>query len=991
MIYKNIKKLTLISLLLTSIPSFAVDKVIDGGAGTNTVAIAYGSLSGLQDFTTRSLDSDYKLTLVDADSNTITLANILDLTLASAATGISVAGIDYDFTDFPAGQSEVQNQRLYCTMHGHYAGSSRGVAVDTTNKVFVAYKPDTDSIQNSDCTVAVTSSQQGGVGSNVQPFRADYTTTAMTVYGYSHTDYVQTSSKADTIYTYAGNDQVLGKAGADTINLGDGDDIAFVTLTDLNEDTLIGGNGSDTLNFGRVVASRWHTYANEAESWRAWTHDFGVTANLADLLVDSGKNISGFENLVGTETNDTLTGDANANILVGGLGADTLSGAAGDDTIYDDLNATVSSENLYAGGNTDIYGQYVSSTTDSTAGNDTLNGNDGNDTLIASTGDDTLDGGDGADTLTGGAGIDTFVIRSGDGGDTITDFTDTTDLIGMAGLSYAELSFEQSGNDTLIKKGTETLSIIQNITLDKINYYDIVSTSTDALTRTGTSNDDVLLGGSGNDTFTTGAGTDVILGYGGNDGITINGSGNKTINGGAGTNTVAIAYGSLSGLQDFTTRSLDSDYKLTLVDADSNTITLANILDLTLASAATGISVAGIDYDFTDFPAGQSEVQNQRLYCTMHGHYAGSSRGVAVDTTNKVFVAYKPDTDSIQNSDCTVAVTSSQQGGVGSNVQPFRADYTTTAMTVYGYSHTDYVQTSSKADTIYTYAGNDQVLGKAGADTINLGDGDDIAFVTLTDLNEDTLIGGNGSDTLNFGRVVASRWHTYANEAESWRAWTHDFGVTANLADLLVDSGKNISGFENLVGTETNDTLTGDANANILVGGLGADTLSGAAGDDTIYDDLNATVSSENLYAGGNTDIYGQYVSSTTDSTAGNDTLNGNDGNDTLIASTGDDTLDGGDGADTLTGGAGIDTFVIRSGDGGSSISDADIITDFDYGSDSDIIGMDGLERSQLTVEQGTGSYSSHVVVKKTDTGEFLIIIQNTSLSSISDADFSAI
>ena len=65
----------------------------------------------------------------------------------------------------------------------------------------------------------------------------------------------------------------------------------------------------------------------------------------------------------------------------------------------------------------------------------------------------------------------------------------------MAGLSYAELSFEQSGNDTLIKKGTETLSIIQNITLDKINYYDLVPTSTDAQNLSGTSGDDVLLGG----------------------------------------------------------------------------------------------------------------------------------------------------------------------------------------------------------------------------------------------------------------------------------------------------------------------------------------------------------------------------------------------------------------------------------------------------------------------------------------------------------------
>jgi Ca2+-binding RTX toxin-like protein len=88
-------------------------------------------------------------------------------------------------------------------------------------------------------------------------------------------------------------------------------------------------------------------------------------------------------------------------------------------------------------------------------------------------------------------------------------------------------------------------------------------------------------------------------------------------------------------------------------------------------------------------------------------------------------------------------------------------------------------------------------------------------------------------------------------------------------------------------------------------------------------------------------------------------------------------------------GGGGIDTFVIRSGDGGSSITDADTIYDFTDG--SDLIGMSGLEYSQLTIEQGTGDYANHVVVKKTDTGEFLVIIQNTSLSSISNADFSAI
>ena len=495
-------------------------------------------------------------------------------------------------------------------MHGHYAGSSRGVAVDTANKIFVTYDPDTDStISNSDCSVAVTSSQQSGVGTNINPLRADYNDTAMVVYGYTHTDYVQTSSKADTINTYAGNDQVLAKAGADTVNLGDGNDVAFVTTLDLTEDTLSGGDGSDTLSFARVVASRWHTYANEAVSWRAWSHDFGVTANLGDLLADAGKNISGFENLVGTETADTLTGDSNNNIIVGGLSGDTLSGAGGNDTIYDDINAPVSSENLYAGGNTDIYGQYISATTDSVAGNDTLNGNAGDDVLVASGGNDTLDGGVGADTLTGGAGIDTFIIRSNDGPDTITDFTDGTDIIGMSGLNFSDLKVEQSGSDVLIKKGSEVLTKIQNLAISNLNYYDIVSASSTAQIINGTPDDDVLLGGSGNDTFTTGAGTDVVLGYGGNDGITLDGAGDKTVDGGAGTNTAAITYSGLTGLQDFPTRSLDSDYTLSLVDASSNTITLKNIINLTLASAGTGISVAGKAYSFTDHPSGEIQIK----------------------------------------------------------------------------------------------------------------------------------------------------------------------------------------------------------------------------------------------------------------------------------------------------------------------------------------------------------------------------------------------
>ena len=119
----------------------------------------------------------------------------------------------------------------------------------------------------------------------------------------------------------------------------------------------------------------------------------------------------------------------------------------------------------------------------------------------------------------------------------------------------------------------------------------------------------------------------------------------------------------------------------------------------------------------------------------------------------------------------------------------------------------------------------------------------------------------------------------------------------------------------------------------------------------------------------------------------GNDKLYGGSGNDTLVGNDGDDLLDGGTGTDTLTGGNGSDTFVIRSGDGSNTLADANVITDFQNG--TDLIGLNGLNYSDLTISQGTGDYSNHVVVKYGT--EFLIIIQNTNLSNITDLDFTPI
>ena len=132
-----------------------------------------------------------------------------------------------------------------------------------------------------------------------------------------------------------------------------------------------------------------------------------------------GDILANIENVMGSEEDDTITGNTSANRLMGGDGNDTLNG--GDEsTGGDTLMGGAGRDNLNGG-----------------AGDDKLMGGAGGDVLLGGDGNDTLTGGAGEDEMTGGTGNDTFVFSPDDGaghdiinafGGTSTSVEDKIDL-----------------------------------------------------------------------------------------------------------------------------------------------------------------------------------------------------------------------------------------------------------------------------------------------------------------------------------------------------------------------------------------------------------------------------------------------------------------------------------------------------------------------------------------------------------------------------------
>ncbi|MEM1242712.1 MAG: fasciclin domain-containing protein [Cyanobacteria bacterium P01_H01_bin.26] len=165
---------------------------------------------------------------------------------------------------------------------------------------------------------------------------------------------------------------------------------------------------------------------------------------------------SGNDQLNGDDGNDVLTGNRGSDILRSGDGNDVLLGGDGTD--------------LLLGGK----------------GDDRLFGNDGADTLLGGEGDDILFGGDGSNVLDGGLGEDrlrlgdgndTIILRQGDGIDTISGFAPDRVRFSLAGgLTFADLSFQQSQESTSIVAGGDILAQVVGASATSLNQEPIFTT-----------------------------------------------------------------------------------------------------------------------------------------------------------------------------------------------------------------------------------------------------------------------------------------------------------------------------------------------------------------------------------------------------------------------------------------------------------------------------------------------------------------------------------
>ena len=555
----------------------------------------------------------------------------------------------------------------------------------------------------------------------------------------------------------------------------------------------------------------------------------------------------------------------------------------------------------------------------------TLSGGIGDDVLIGGDVNDELDGGEDNDIIDGGGGDD--VLRAGLGADSID-----------SGEGDDQVDYSASQDAVFLTRVGATVfgtgGLAEGDTLTNVEYL-IGSQSGDLLTGDESDNntldgqdgDDTLIGGGGQDFIIGGAGADIINGKGDEDLASyVTSFGGVTVDLETGLAYGADAEGDVLSRIDGLHGSQHEDQ---LFGGDRSNLLDGFAGDDVLEGRVSEDTIAAGGGSDTVFARGDGdELDGGGLANNRSDRDLLSYRNAANGVTAHLSFS---NTSEAENDDFI-------QGARLSGDSP---------ETSFRYSSLEDLEGSSEIDDLRGDFGDNRIDGNGGGDFIDGAEGND------------TIAGDEGADSLNGGE--GRDWVDYSGS---------DAGVTVSLDPDAINSGGHavgdtLTGFENILGSRFNDSLTGsDPNLpdqegfsgafpetdgkNIIDPGLGQDTVDGGAGDDILRIDfsgldvnagfaggftLQADLVDPNVQTGGF--VFAPEAGSNAPGvtfqnierldikgTLRTDIIFGSVNNDTIRGGGGNDVISGNDGADFLLAGEGDDLVFAQLGENLLTISD---------------------------------------------------------------------
>jgi Ca2+-binding RTX toxin-like protein len=536
-----------------------------------------------------------------------------------------------------------------------------------------------------------------------------------------------------------------------------------------------------------------------------------------------------------------LVGNDKDNTIKGTSGSDYIKGLAGNDKLYGKGGADF----LDGGdGNDELYGEEGTDRMHGGAGNDKMSGgtdrdfmygDEGNDNILGEEGDDHIEGGEGADTMDGGTGTDTLSYGKSEKGVKVNLLTGEATGGDAEGDKF--INFENLG-------GSDADDVLYGD--DKDNHIN------------GESGDDEIHGGKGDDDLFGAKGKDYLYGEDGDDHLS-GFEGEDHMDGGEGKDTASYHHPySLYGVKvNLETGKGFGGY------AQGDTYkNIENVIGSKFGDKITGDNndnvIQGMEGDdIIDGKGGDDTIYGGVGDNTIDGGEDDDtiilSRGSDIvdggNGTDTVSYRYLPEGIKVNLT----------QGTCKKNI--LHNDFLSGIENVEGTNSNDEIIGDYKDNVLVGLDGDDEMYGEAGNDRIMPGKGNDKVFGGK---GNDHIIAGEGKQTFDGGE--GDDTVDYSQEKKE--------GITVNLNTGTLKGGMaaddKIKSIENIVATNFNDALVGDAENNYLSGLDGDDVIDGGEGSD--------------ILSGG----------------TGKNILKGGNGNDQFIVGEGFNTIDGGYGSDTL-------------------------------------------------------------------------------------------